>query len=432
MEAKQFPPPGYVQTESAVEGVVVYMPKPPEDSFKDVVSFKCPNCGADRAYSAVDGGLRCANCGYHEVPDVEVVGRAAQEFEFKVETLQRASHGWGVERKELQCQSCGAATSLPPDMLTHTCPFCASENVVQRKAPQDILRPRYLIPPKFGDEACQKLTRDWLGSSWMTPGSLQQRAALSSFAPIYLPYWTFDATSSAAWRAQVGHTRTRRTKNGTQTYTVWKWESGNVRLNIDDLLVSGTTQISEVLLGRVANFLTEDLVPYDPSYLAGIRAQAYERELEEAWDMGRHTMREQTKKACMAQASTNKIRNFSMNLDFSDESWRYVLLPFYVSNYRYEDETYQVVLNAQMGTVAGQRPVAWRKVAAAIAAVLTPGLLVMLFALLTYPATRAGTGPTTQNDNPAQIIGIIGLVLLGLGLVWAFTTVQKAMSFDDV
>ncbi len=121
-----------------------------------VVDFKCPQCGATTAYSVPDGGLTCTHCGYYEPPEKPVVGKGAQEFEFTVETMERAAHGWGEPRTEMECQNCGARTSLPVGSLTSTCAFCGSNKVIQREAPQDVLRPRFLIPFKIDATKCSR------------------------------------------------------------------------------------------------------------------------------------------------------------------------------------------------------------------------------------------------------------------------------------
>ncbi len=98
-----FPPPNYIPTESTVEGIEIYMPAPEGEGaqpHREIVDFKCPQCGATTAYSIADGGLTCAHCGYHEPPPKEIVGKGADEFEFKVETIERAAHGWGEQRSE--------------------------------------------------------------------------------------------------------------------------------------------------------------------------------------------------------------------------------------------------------------------------------------------------------------------------------------------
>lgn len=410
---KSFPPPGYIITESMVTGIEVYKPVPVKiEDERETVEFKCPQCGATTAYSVVDGGLTCTHCGYYDAPQKAAVGKMAGELEFTPQALAQASLGWGDERKELECQSCGARTLVPSESLAHTCVFCGSNKVIQRMASQDNLRPRFLIPFKVAIEKCQGITRQWLGSSWMTPASLKQVAGLNAFAAVYLPFWTFDSTTDANWRAEVGHNETESYYDAgekewkTRTVTVWRWESGKVELKIDDLLVGGTAKLSTILLDKIKSFELDELVDYDPKYLAGFHARAYDLPLEKAWEVARQEMREATREACRDQASTSQIRSFSMNLDFSDESWRYVLLPVYVAAYRYEEKVFQVIINGQTGAITGQRPVDWTKVWLAIVALLAPGLLLGLVGLVTLPLGGLGV-----------IFGGVGFVLLVAGIV---------------
>jgi predicted RNA-binding Zn-ribbon protein involved in translation (DUF1610 family) len=432
-----FPPPGYAATGSAVSGIEVYRPAlETEEASQEVVAFKCPRCLGTTAYSVEDGGLRCSYCGYYEPPAQQVVGKGAREFEFTVETVQasRQASGWGVPRKDVRCQSCGATVSVPVERMTHICLFCGSNQIIQMEASQDTLRPRFLIPFQVDEAACRRAVRTWLGSSWMTPSALQNLAGSAELLGLYLPYWTFDAGTTASWRAQVGHTVHERYYDAsskswkTRTKTVWRWESGRVARTFDDLLVPGAHRISALLLERIGDFQTSALTPYEPTYLAGFTAQTYDVTLDDAWTAVRKRMRERTRQACREQASTSRIRNFTMSLDFRDESWRYVLAPVYLASYRYQGERYQVLVNGQTGAVAGQRPVAWPKVWLAVTAMVAPGLLLGAVGLIASalglalpPALVAGGG-----------ILVLALVLLVIGGIFAVLTLVKASRMDDV
>jgi ribosomal protein L37AE/L43A len=417
-----FSPPGFTKAKSAVPGIEVFAPSVKEVEERPIVDFDCPQCGAATAYSVADGGLTCTHCGYYEPPQQPVVGKGAEEFEFKVETMQRAAHGWGMARKDMECQNCGARTSLPEDQLTYTCAFCGSNKVIQRQSPQDELRPRFLIPFQIEAQDCRRRILEWLGSSWMVPSALRRLAAFREMAAIYLPFWTFDATANAEWKAEVGHVRTERYyANGewkTRTVVDWRWEAGRVAKTFDDLLMKGTQRVSEVLFRRVGSYALRQLTEYEPQYLAGLQAQSYDVPLETAWAEAREQMRESTRRDCRAQASTPRIRNFSMNLAFSDETWRYVLLPAYLASYTYNGKTYQVMANGQSGALAGQRPVDWGKLTLVAGGSLTPGVLLLLASLL-FPAA-------------APLLGLLGFGALGVAVIVSIVLLVQAGRMDDV
>jgi len=268
----------------------------------------------------------------------------------------------------------------------------------------------------------------------MTPGALKGSGRLVDFVGVYMPYWTFDAQTSANWRAQVGHQVSERYYDSsskswkTRTKTVWRWESGHAQRVFDDHLVVGSSRFSTLLLGQMQGFDTRALVPYDPSYLAGLLAHAYDATLDTAWKSARDAMRAATRATCREQASTQQIRNFSMSLDFSEESWRYVLMPVYVAAYRFGGESYQVLVNGQTGAIAGQRPVDWTKVWLAVAGMLAPGVLLGLLGVLAS-VLGAVLPPTLAVGG---VVIVIAFILLVVGVVFAAITVGKARRMDDV
>lgn len=147
---------------------------------------------------------------------------------------------------------------------------------------------------------------------------------------------------------------------------------------------------------------------YAPSFLAGWRAMTYDLALPEAWNQGRTRMRDRSRDTNYGQAHarTGYVRSFTMVADFEDERWRYVLLPMYVAAYRYGDRTCQVLVNSQTGEVSGQKPVAWWKIYAAIAAATTPSFFVGV--CLGVPLTlAAGLGVAVMVVGFAMFVGAL-------------------------
>lgn len=423
-----FPPADYIKIESGMEGFEVYKPAPKRaEEYPPIVVYTCPQCGASMAYDIASGGLHCSHCGYEELPEVNKVGKSAEQFEFTLETLEQVNYGWGVERLDLECQNCGARVSISSEQMTHTCAFCGSNKVILSCSQQDFFRPRYLIPFQVKPDTCQEIVTKWLSGHWMTPAALKSLVNLQTFSEIYLPYWTFDSETSAKWQAEVGHPEAERYYDPsdrtwkTRTKINWRWESGSVHLKIDDLLVTGTRRVSSRHLLAIQNYNLHALVTFDPGFLAGMRAQSYDVSLEAAWEVARQEMREKTRQACRKQASTSLIRNFRMDMDFNDETWRFILMPIFLAAYKYDGKVYQVLVNGQTGTISGQRPVDWAKVWLVIAALLAPGVLLSILGLATLPLGGIGVP-----------IGGVGLFLFVVGLVIGIIVLIKANQLDDV
>lgn len=419
------PPKGYQQVGSELEGITVYAPIPEAPVLPDEVTYKCPNCGGTTRYNVAAGGVACEHCGYRAPVATEAVGRGAQEFEFTVETWQRAEKGWGVARQELHCDSCGANLTLAEGALTITCPFCASNRVSLRAAAGEVLRPQVLVPFQIKPEDTRARASEWLGKGWYHPAELVSASVIDRFHGVYLPYWTFDTRILADWQAEVGYPRQERYYDAgsktwqTRTVIDWRWEKGEVQVTIDDMLVCGSARMSPVILGRLEPFHLDALVEYSPDYLAGWDAQAYDIPLPDAWEKAKNRMRELGKKACYDDIHSGHVRNFKMQADFQDEVWRYTLLPVYVAAYRFEDKAYQVMVNGQTGLVAGQKPVAWWKVWLAILALLTPGVVLGLIGL-----------PLIALGGAGLVLIVAGFVLLVLGGVLSVYLYRQAAASE--
>lgn len=339
--------------------------------------------------------------------------------------MARAQHGWGQERREMVCESCGAVVTVAPDALTSICAFCGSHRVHARDLAGDVLRPTVLIPFTVDRERVQTLVAEWLGQGWMHPPELQDVRVLRELTGIYLPFWTFDARICADWRAEVGTERTERYRADgkwkTRTVIDWHRRSGQVHVPVDDHLVAGTKHVSHVILRKVTPFDLQELVEYEPGYLAGWQAKAYDVQLQEAWKVAKEEMREQARRACYGDTGSPHVRNFRMTADFTDERWRYVLLPMYLVSYPFAGRTFQVMINGQTGEVAGQKPVAWLRVWLAIAAMLTPGTCLGLLGLLTLAVGGIG------------IVGLVlGFIMLIAGLVGAIFVFRKARASEEM
>lgn len=393
-------PDNFHQVSSQVDGITAYAPIPVKTEEHSLYTYQCPSCGAATKFDVAAAGIACEHCGYTAVTDSKTVGRSAAQQEFTIAALNIAEQGWGIERKTLTCENCGAVISLPQDILSSSCSFCASNKVNLSTAPSDILRPKFLIPFKISPENTKSLAQTWLGKGWYHPPELASNSLIQKFNGIYLPYWTFDAQIDADWRAQVGHERTVRDKDGnSHTVIDWRWETGQAHLIIDDMPLAATNKVSHHLLNKLLPFQFESLTAYSPDFLAGWQALNFNIALPDAWEEAKQVMRESAQQTCRSQIHSAHVRNFSMTANFDNESWRHVLLPIYLAVYKHEGKIFQVMVNGQTGTVSGQKPVAWWKIWLAITAMLTPGLGLGLIGL------------------PLLLFGGAGSVLIGLGFI---------------
>lgn len=413
----------FKQVTSAVPGITVFAPVSAEPEAVPV-TFTCPKCGGRLGYDLKSSGIACEYCGYQAPVSTTQVGTRAGKFEFTLETLQAAEAGWGEMRNQLHCDNCGAELSYPKGAVAAACPYCASNKVNVTLSERKELRPQVLVPFAIKPDGLQAIISEWFSQGWLHPGKLAQSAALRKFVPFYLPYWTFSADFEADWKAQVAHVVTETywdpgsKSHRTRTRTEWRWESGSIDDQVQNLLVCGVnpSRLNWNLLKEIEPYDLRGLVKFQPELLAGMNAQAYDLPLVEAWDKGKGEIRD----LAVEQAISGKtVRNLSIDLIYDNEKWRYIFLPVFIAVYRFNEKTYQVMVNGQSGKVSGQKPIDWTKAWLVILACLLPGFLTMAIGLIT---SVIGVG------FPVLFVGI---VLLIIGMVSAFFIYKEADRWEN-
>ncbi len=398
------PPPRWKQVPPRVEGIEAWAPSP-----EDVPTDLDVGVGlADTSGSFLASGAALRLVGPASGGSLEPADRP------------RAA-GLGVDRRELVCAGCGAVLAVEAGPVAATCPLCASAQVVLRERHRGSgARPQAVLPFAVLAGEAKDRVRAWLGRGWFRPWDLVVLAHTEALTGMYVPFWLGAAEVDAEWRAQVGRERVERPRDlelglaASRTVVDWGWESGRVRSLPARARVPGTTRLGATEIGEaLAETSLEGLQDYEPAAVAGFQVLAADRALPEALDLGRVELAALAREACRAAVGAERVRSLSVTWDLRGEAWRPVLLPLWVSAYRYGDRTYVVVVDGSTGRVVGQKPVVWRRVGFAIAMLTAPGLLLTTIGLpLLFVAVGAVVLP----------MGLVLLVLGGLASAWIWSS----------
>ncbi len=131
---------------------------------------------------------------------------------------------------------------------------------------------------------------------------------------------------------------------------------------------------------RIKPFHLPALKRYEPMYLAGWLSEEFSLPRSEALERCQNEFfrREQRNVADFMPGDTHSELNVETN--FSDTNSDLILLPIYLLSYRYQDKLYRFMVNGQTGKIAGDKPLSWRRISAAIAA----GLLFLVILILLF------------------------------------------------
>lgn len=342
---------------------------------------KCPDCGGTIAYEPGADSLTCPYCGSTHpiaVEDIRIEG--AEELDFAA--AERAENrNWGFETRTVSCASCGAEAIYDALQLSDTCPYCGANHLVEER--KETMAPGGVIPFEIPKKQAGEKFLGWIGRKWFCPKEAKQSATPEKFQGVYLPYWTFDAQTYSKYTARYGHHRTEKDREGNQrVVTDWHRTSGDYRREVDDHLVCATSRQSVAMLKDVEPFSLKANKKYQPEYLAGFISERYSVGLQAGWGTAQGEIARmldgEIEDKIRQEQRADVVDSLNRRTAFSAIKYKYLLLPVWMSSFRYRDKVYNFLVNGQTGKVGGKYPLSpWR---VGIACVL--GL--MLLALLVY------------------------------------------------
>jgi DNA-directed RNA polymerase subunit RPC12/RpoP len=367
------------------------------------MTFGCGKCGAKLAFDASSQGMRCPFCGHTQTVTAAAGAPAAPSIrEIPIEQgLQLAQRGLGAPATTLGCKDCGATVNVGQGQQTARCSFCGSHQVLQQPEDPNIIRPESLIPFKVDRARGIEQFKSWVKGLWFRPSNLKHMASVEQVDGVYVPFWTFDSTVTSMWTAERGHhyqeTETYSTEENGQTVTKqrevtrtrWEPAAGSRTDAYDDVIVCASRGLPESLVDRFSTFQTGQLVPYQPEYLSGWRAESYALDLLPAWAKGQQKIAAAQQSRCASDVGGDTHRALSVNNQFAAVTFKHVLLPVWIAAYRYQGKPFRFLINGQTGEVVGEAPWSIVKIVLFVVAVLA-----LLVGIAAAVATLSGRGPT--------------------------------------
>lgn len=312
----------------------------------DARRFVCPQCGGVMAFDPGDKSVRCTYCGHQQtVFSALKDGLLVEEQDFIVALATAKGHTLPAGMHVCQCKGCQAKLVLARELSTH-CPYCGSAHIIEIET-REMMQPEGIIPFVVTAEDAQKTFRHWLNKNVK-----DDRIRTTRVRGLYLPAWTFDISKEIRWR---GTEPDNNRYGGYQKHT----HEGSYYLLEDDVLVPATHTLPQDLIGVFEKFLLQEVIPYDSAYLANWPTALYEISVSDASLLARQIVLKKGRKAAHMQALARvpNIQNFqTFPGEMSVLSYKLVLLPFWIANYRHEENVYTVVINGQTKRVSGQKP----------------------------------------------------------------------------
>ena len=337
--------------------------------------------------------LSCPYCGHKQPIPKSAAPIEEQSFEQHLQIRPEQMAKLAANALEVQCQNCGAKSIFTPPEVAGRCEFCGVQIVAQHKSADPILTPGGLLPFFIKQQQAGAELKKWLSTRWFAPNDLKRFAQAEAIHGVYIPFWTYDTNTVTQYTGQRGEyyyetdtyyetdskgNRVQRTRQ--VRHTRWYPTEGTVAASFDDVLIPATLSVSPARLAALEPWDLQQLRPYDPAFLSGFKAQRYQIDLAQGFEHVKQAIAPKIENDVRNDISGDEQRIDSLVTDYSDISFKHLLLPVYAGAYRYNGKLFQILVNGRTGEIQGERPYSVWKIALLVVTVLVIILvLVMVF-----------------------------------------------------
>ncbi len=342
---------------------------PESTTKKSELKKSCINCGAELLYAPGTTELKCEYCGHSET--ISPSENGFEELELKKYLSEMGGQSHSEEITMLRCKNCGASQHVEENYKSLHCVYCTMPLIVDDIYKEDWIIPGAVLPFQIDQKKAFQVFKNWVSKLWFAPNKLK-KASLDpqNTKGLYSPYWTFDANLFASYTGQrgqyyyvtktVGSGKNRRTV--TERRTRWYPASGTISGFIDDTLTKASKQRTGVIPKKISRWDLKLLQPFDSSFLSGFITEKYTISLKDGHLESEKEARKIADRWARRDIGGDTQRVSSIDMKLSNETFKHILLPVFISAYRFNGKRYNFFVNGQSGTISGQRPYSFWKI----------------------------------------------------------------------
>ena len=355
----------------------------------NVIEYKCPCCNAGLVFGSEVQQLTCEYC--DTTFDINTV-RAYNESQ--VEQKDDAI-SWENEEKSqwseteqnalntFQCPACGGEILTDDTTAATFCPFCDNPSIMPARL-SGTLKPDAVLPFRKSREDATAAFLQLCKGKPLLPKDFTSQQRLEKITGMYVPFWLYDC--DADFTGNYKATRIHRWSDARYHYT----KTEHFLLNrqgaagFTGIPMDGSSKIDDVFMESIEPFDYSQMVPFEMAYLTGYLADKYDVPSEDGQERIRQrveqSLQDKVQPSLLGYATvipTNRL------IQIHHSKAKYVLLPVWMLNTKYNGKLYTFAMNGQTGKMTGSLPISGKRTAAWFAGICTGvTILVHLFQMM--------------------------------------------------
>jgi len=337
--------------------------------------LKCKNCASVLKFKPGTNALVCEHCGTENIIEVSLEQDKIEEINFVDFINNKLKDEEKIDVATVKCTSCGAVSTLKPNVTSDSCPFCGVSLVISSGSTSSMIKPKSLLPFKIEQKQAMELFRTWVKKLWFAPSALKSKIQnIDKLVGIYIPYWTYDSNTTTRYSGERGtyyyttesYTTTENGQQVTKTrqvkHTSWSSVSGTVTKFFDDVMVLASKSLTKKYADALEPWDLQNLTPFSEKYLSGFKTESYQVDVKTGYEEAKVIMDKTIRQLILKDIGGDEQRIHSTNTSYADITFKHLLLPIWISAYNFNNKVYRFLVNARTGEVQGERPWSWIKI----------------------------------------------------------------------
>lgn len=338
------------------------------DSQSPVLEFKCPCCNAPLVFGAEQQQLKCEYCDNTFDLDTVRACNEPQQSPPEIQWEEVEAPEWSeTEQSQLRtylCDACAGQLITDDHTAATFCPYCGNPTILPSRLSGG-LKPDGVIPFKTEKKDAMDAFRKLCKGKPLLPKSFAQDQQVEKITGIYVPFWLYECSArfEGSYRATRVHTWSDPRYIYTKTdHFLLKRQAQAAYSGIP---IDGSSKMDDAFMESIEPYDYSAVENFDMAYLSGFLADKY----DVAAKNGEPRVQERVENALSDQVQSSTLGYAtvvpaSRQVGITHGKAKYVLMPVWLLNTRYNGKTYTFAMNGQTGKMTGEFPICPKRTAA--------------------------------------------------------------------
>jgi DNA-directed RNA polymerase subunit RPC12/RpoP len=324
---------------------------------ENILTYKCPNCGAGLVYDAKKQTFICNFC----ISSFSEDELEQTDAEKKAKKIEESDASFSESVNQYSCASCGAEIIVDKNTAADFCYYCHNPIVMADKV-TGAFKPSKIIPFKIDKNGAKEAFLRYAKKKWFCPDDYFSEGQSEKIQGVYYPFWVTDADAAARLDATAYKVRTWTSGEYQYTETTKYDVKRGGEIHFEDIVTSAISGEDKKMLEGILPYPKDEHIDFSMPYLQGFMAKKRNIERESLADEVRGRMEQYSEDLLRDTVSGySSVSTDHISLNILSSHWEYTLMPIWILTYKKGEKTFVYAMNGSTGKIYGELPVSpWK------------------------------------------------------------------------